>query len=87
LNAQPQAPELQPLFSKLNDAWLATGGSGFTYPAKEPVRRIDYVLTSPHFIARSAIVPVTLASDHRPVVVDLIPLSQPRIGKTNCTRR
>jgi endonuclease/exonuclease/phosphatase family metal-dependent hydrolase len=71
LNAQPQAPELGPLFSKLRDAWLVGDGSGFTYPAKEPVRRIDYVLTSPHFVARSARVPDTQASDHRPVVVDL----------------
>jgi endonuclease/exonuclease/phosphatase family metal-dependent hydrolase len=72
LNAQPQAPELQPLFARLNDVWLGRTDPGFTYPAGAPVRRIDYVLLSRHFAARSARVPVTLASDHRPVVVDLV---------------
>ncbi|HLE57375.1 MAG TPA: endonuclease/exonuclease/phosphatase family protein [Rhodothermia bacterium] len=71
MNAPPQAPELQPLFARFNDAWKGQADSGLTYPAREPVRRIDYVLTSPHFLARSVRVPVTLASDHRPVVVEL----------------
>jgi endonuclease/exonuclease/phosphatase family metal-dependent hydrolase len=72
LNAQPSAPEIQPLLTRLRDAWPAAAGPGFTYPAKEPVRRIDYVLTSNHFRVNSASVPVTVASDHRPVVVDLV---------------
>ncbi len=72
LNAPPHAPELQPLLLRLRDAWPASAGPGFTYPAREPVRRIDYVLTSQHFRVRSATVPVTEASDHRPVVVELV---------------
>jgi endonuclease/exonuclease/phosphatase family metal-dependent hydrolase len=71
LNAPPSAPEMQPLFARLVDAWLVTGGDGFTYPAVNPVRRIDYVLTSQHFQAISASVIPTTASDHRPVVVEL----------------
>lgn len=72
LNAGPAAPELQPLRSRLSDAWPDTLGAGFTYPAVNPVRRIDYVMTSRHFRVISAHVPDTKASDHRPVIVDLL---------------
>lgn len=71
LNAPPSAPEMQALFARLADAWLVVGGDGFTYPAMNPVRRIDYVLTSQHFRAIAASVIPTTASDHRPVVVEL----------------
>jgi endonuclease/exonuclease/phosphatase family metal-dependent hydrolase len=56
---------------RLKDSWNSAAGAGFSYPAKNPEKRIDYVLTSRHFVAGNAHVPVTLASDHRPVVVDL----------------
>lgn len=71
LNAIPEAPELQPLFVRLKDSWSSARGAGFSYPASNPEKRIDYVLISRHFTALDAHVPVTLASDHRPVVVDL----------------
>lgn len=72
LNAEPSAPELRPLFDRLSDAWRVGDGADLTYPADEPKKRIDYVLVSERFRVRAARVPVTLASDHRPVVVDLI---------------
>ena len=72
LNAPPDAPEIQPLLERLHDAWPASAGPGLTDPADEPRKRIDYVLVSKHFRVRSASVPATLASDHRPVVVDLV---------------
>ncbi len=72
MNAGPEAPELQPLLKRLRDTWQATEGPGFTYPADKPAKRIDYVLTSAHFRVRAASVPVTEASDHRPVLVDLL---------------
>ena len=71
LNAPPHAPELRPLLYRLQDAWPASADSGFTYPAKAPVRRIDYILTSHHFQVRSASVIATEASDHRPVQAEL----------------
>lgn len=71
LNAPPDAPEIQPLLQRLHDSWPASAGPGLTDPADVPRKRIDYVLTSSHFRVRNASVPVTLASDHRPVVVDL----------------
>ncbi len=71
LNAGPNAPELQPLLAKLHDSWSPSRGAGFSYPAINPEKRIDYVLTSKQFSVRDARVAETLASDHRPVVVDL----------------
>ena len=71
MNAAPDAAEIQPLLERLADSWPSFGGPGLTYPSDTPRERIDYVLVSPHFRVRSAAVPVTLASDHRPVVVDL----------------
>jgi len=71
LNASPDAHEIQALRNRLDDAWPDRDGSGFTYPAEAPVKRIDAVLVSGHFRVRSAKVPVTLASDHRPVVAEL----------------
>jgi endonuclease/exonuclease/phosphatase family metal-dependent hydrolase len=73
LNARPNAPELAPLWGYVGDAWLA-GGSGpeMTYPTSAPDRRIDYVTVSPRVTVRSVRVPYTVASDHLPVVADLI---------------
>lgn len=72
LNATPEATELKPLLQRLRDTWQSKSEPGFTFPAGKPAKRIDYVLTSSHFRVRSASVPVTEASDHRPVVVDLL---------------
>jgi endonuclease/exonuclease/phosphatase family metal-dependent hydrolase len=72
LNAGPEASELEPLLKILRDAWDAKDDPGFTYPADKPVKRIDYVLTSNQFRVRAALVPATEASDHRPVLVDLL---------------
>ncbi len=69
-NAEPDAPELAPLWTRLSDAWTAAE-PGPTYPADVPAKRIDYVTVSAGVRARDAAVPDTLASDHRPVVADL----------------
>jgi len=72
LNAEPEAPEIQPLLARLHDAWRKSDGVGATYPAEDPRKRIDYVLVSEEFRVRAIAVPVTLASDHRPVVAELL---------------
>jgi endonuclease/exonuclease/phosphatase family metal-dependent hydrolase len=71
LNATPDAPELRPLLDKLTDVAPTMGGAGLTYPSDHPAKRIDYVLSSMDFRVRAVAVPATVASDHRPVVVDL----------------
>jgi endonuclease/exonuclease/phosphatase family metal-dependent hydrolase len=72
MNAKPDAPELRPLRDRLTDAWTGNAEEGNTYPAEQPSERIDYILVSPEFRVRSTAVPVTVASDHRPVVADLL---------------
>jgi endonuclease/exonuclease/phosphatase family metal-dependent hydrolase len=73
-NAPPEAGELAPLWSMLTDAWAAApgAGSGSTYPALAPVKRIDYVTTSAEVAVVGTDVPVETASDHLPVVADLM---------------
>jgi len=66
-NAAHDAAELAPLWTVLTDAAPA----GATYPADVPEKRIDYVTVSAQVRVRSATVPETLASDHRPVLAEL----------------
>ncbi|UUU44855.1 endonuclease/exonuclease/phosphatase family protein [Streptomyces sp. NBC_00162] len=67
LNAPPSAPELAPLWRELTDS----EPGAFTFPARHPVKRIDYVAVSAGVRVHAAVVAGTLASDHRPVVADL----------------
>ncbi len=73
-NATPDAPELAPLWSVLTDSWAAapSAGTGRTYPAITPTKRIDYVTSSIEVSVVRAHVLETDASDHRPVVADLV---------------
>jgi len=66
-NAEHGAPELAPLWTVLTDAVP----DGATYPAEAPTKRIDFVAVSDGVRVRSATVPETLASDHRPVLAEL----------------
>ncbi|MEU2066844.1 endonuclease/exonuclease/phosphatase family protein [Streptomyces anulatus] len=73
LNAEPDAPELAPLWRELADA----DPGAPTFPAQDPVKRIDFVAVSKGgpgagITVRKAWVPETVASDHRPVVADLL---------------
>ncbi|MGW1546487.1 endonuclease/exonuclease/phosphatase family protein [Streptomyces sp. NPDC002346] len=68
-NAEPDAPELAPLWEDLTDA----EPNAPTFPALDPVKRIDFVAVSKDSVrVRDAAVAETLASDHRPVVADLL---------------
>ena len=66
-NAEPGAPELAPLWKELTPA----DPGAYTFPAADPVKRIDYVAVGEGVRVRDAAVAETLASDHRPVVADL----------------
>ena len=72
MNASPNAPELSPLFSRFKDAWSTTNPEpGYTFPADNPINRIDYILTSPQINVKQTNVLSTLASDHLPVLADI----------------
>lgn len=68
-NAEPDAPELTKLWGPLRDA-APSGGN--TYPAIDPVKRIDLVTVSPDVAVAGTRTWETAASDHRPVVADLL---------------
>ncbi|HZC26650.1 MAG TPA: endonuclease/exonuclease/phosphatase family protein, partial [Actinopolymorphaceae bacterium] len=77
-NAAPTSPELAPLWAGLTDVLAQTPDNGqLTYPATVPTARDDYVTASPDIGIRDAHVPDieidgAQASDHRPVVADLV---------------
>jgi endonuclease/exonuclease/phosphatase family metal-dependent hydrolase len=72
LNATPDAQELRGLLSALVDAWQRCGsGTGHTFRADRPDRRIDYVLLR-GAVCSVAAVPATTLSDHLPVIVDVL---------------
>lgn len=71
-NAQPDAPELAPLWQHLTEAWAVAGdGPGYTYPSEQPTEHIDYVTVSRGIGIRWASVPDTQASDHRPMLAGI----------------
>ncbi|MGD7705224.1 endonuclease/exonuclease/phosphatase family protein [Microlunatus sp. Y2014] len=73
LNARPAQPEMQPLWEHWDDAWLAEGeGPGYTFNAITPDRRIDYILLKNGPQVTNIEVLDTQASDHRPLVADIL---------------
>jgi endonuclease/exonuclease/phosphatase family metal-dependent hydrolase len=59
-----------------SDAWLACGSDpagGLTYPADSGIKRIDYLYFKGRTRCTRAEVPVTQASDHRPLLVEVLP--------------
>jgi endonuclease/exonuclease/phosphatase family metal-dependent hydrolase len=72
LNARPGSPEIAVATRHLVDAWTVGGGTdGYTFSARSPHVRIDYVLASPDIAVEAARVVPTDASDHLPLSVDL----------------
>jgi endonuclease/exonuclease/phosphatase family metal-dependent hydrolase len=73
LNGEPGDPALAPLRGRFTDAWPAAGqGDGFTNPASDPRRRIDYVFVGPGITAQAADVLPSRISDHLPVRARLV---------------
>lgn len=76
-NARPGSPPYRRLCSRLLDAQLRTPRPLPTFPALFPLIRIDHVLTGRSLSIAGVHVPsnarARLASDHRPLTVDLLP--------------
>jgi endonuclease/exonuclease/phosphatase family metal-dependent hydrolase len=72
-NATPESRVVAHMTSgEWTDAWSGCGvGEGMTYPAQEPLKRIDYLFFSPGVGCDSAAVLPSHASDHRPVLLIL----------------
>ncbi len=77
MNAGPDHAALRTLTTAFTDVWAVAGtrgdpAAGLTFDAATPHARIDYVLTSGPIGPHAAWVVPTDASDHRPVVADLV---------------
>jgi len=74
LNETPSGSAMGVFLTAFEDAWPDGGsGEGFTIPSDEPTVRFDYILNGTGIgPAVHAEVPATTASDHRPVVADLL---------------
>lgn len=73
LNAEPEDPELSPLWDVFEDAWDLKGeGDGRTLFSNRKTKRIDYVLVAGGVQVERVWVPQTTASDHLPVVADIV---------------
>lgn len=71
-NTPPKGRVYGQLRAVLSDAFVQVGsGFGWTFPARMPLLRLDQVWLSPDLRAVRAQVPSALASDHRPLVVDV----------------
>ncbi len=71
-NNPPRGGFHRHLKAQLTDAFAQGGlGSGFTFPAKLPVMRIDYLWLSRGLRARRCFTVATNASDHRATVADI----------------
>lgn len=76
LNEGPDRPAARWIGERYFDAWTAAGtGTGDTFPASDPTARIDYLFSSEEVrVERATVVGrsgVEVASDHRPLVVDV----------------
>ena len=72
-NDIPSSRMYQKLSESFKDAWVVSGhGNGFTIPAGQPSKRIDYILFDGKIKPDSVWVPSTVASDHLPVVTDFV---------------
>src|SRR5688500_2994647 len=67
INATPESAVVQKLLGfGLRDAWAECGkGDGFTFPASQPAKRIDYLFLTGTLRCTDARVIETQASDHR----------------------
>ena len=72
-NAEPDSAVIRKLRDGgLRDAWADCGrGDGFTYPADQPRKRIDYIFLTGTLTCTAAEVIDTRISDHRPVLVTI----------------
>lgn len=74
LNAEPATPEIQIIqnrgFQSVLD--LLRIQPGYTYDASHPSQRLDHILITPDILPANAAIPAEPASDHLPIVTDIM---------------
>jgi vancomycin resistance protein VanJ len=72
-NLPPRGRLYRRLREQFDDAFGKAGwGTGYTFPARLPVMRIDYIFADRSFAIRRCYRPSTTASDHHAMVADLV---------------
>lgn len=71
LNATPESNEMKLMYANYQDAF-ADQNEAYTYSAANPTKRIDFIFTSNHIQTKGARVIDTLASDHLPLMTELV---------------
>jgi endonuclease/exonuclease/phosphatase family metal-dependent hydrolase len=75
-NDTPAGEAYQLMHSQFDDAWTSVPGEaqGFSYPADKPAKRIDYIFMrqTDRLKSKHIWLVETLASDHLPVVADVV---------------
>lgn len=70
-NLSPRSPILAPIYERMTDTDLFCKGDHLTFPSDKPEEKIDYIFVSPGIPVTAAEVPEIVASDHRPVTVEI----------------
>ena len=74
-NDEPKGSAYRLMLTRFEDAWIQSKakGEGLTFPANQPVKRIDYIFTrvTDRIRVKKAWVIDSLASDHRPLMAEL----------------
>ncbi|MCM3439334.1 endonuclease/exonuclease/phosphatase family protein [Metabacillus halosaccharovorans] len=70
LNATPESNEMKALYDHYLDVF-ADQPTAFTYSAKNPTKRIDYIFTSYDVETVKTEVIQSLASDHLPITAEI----------------
>jgi len=78
LNAGPEDAEIELLMhAGLIDSWSESGaGAGNTFSSEDPFKRIDWIWHTEELVVQDARVPRSIASDHLPVIVTILPQSE-----------
>ncbi|WP_245831857.1 endonuclease/exonuclease/phosphatase family protein [Oceanobacillus senegalensis] len=71
LNATPKSEEMKQMYAHFADAFVDSNDA-YTYSADNPSKRIDYIFTSNEVKTDNAKVIGTQASDHLPILTELI---------------
>jgi endonuclease/exonuclease/phosphatase family metal-dependent hydrolase len=74
-NDEPKGSAYKLMLTRFEDAWIGrkTKGEGLTFPANQPVKRIDYIFTraTDRIRVKKAWVIDSLASDHLPLMAEV----------------
>ncbi len=69
-NVLPENQVLNPIREKMNDTADLFTEPKLSFPSDKPVKKIDYIFTSPDIKVLSADIPAIVSADHRPHVAE-----------------